>query len=121
MGYSSTFSTPGSTPLRLQLIESSSPWSDILLQEQTFHAFSSPIRESPIRIGTFNHAPGGTRKTRFRRYHRALWLAIFLVVGSLGFWIGKRSTQSRNKVNKLSIPSIEGLQFIDVNHPGLRV
>ena len=105
----SPLSTPDTTPLRVQLIDSSTPWSDVRLEE----------RESPIRIVTFDHVPGATRKTRFRCYHRAIWPAIFLIIGSLWFWAGKQEAQK--KVNQKSAPDIEGLQFIDVNHPDIRV
>jgi len=109
MAYDSPFSTPASTPLRLQLIDLSTPWSDVSLEE----------RGSPIRIVNFDHAHSVTRKTRFRRYHRAIWPAVFLVIGSLWFWGGNPEAQTR--VDQNLAPDIEGLQFVDVNHPGIRV
>lgn len=109
MVYNSPLSTPANTPLRLQLIDFSTPWSDVRLEE----------RGSPIRIVTFEHAPGVTRKTRFRRNYRTIWPAIFLIIGSLWFWAGNQEAQE--EVNQKLAPDIEGLQFIDVHHPGFRV
>ncbi|TVY20667.1 hypothetical protein LARI1_G001184 [Lachnellula arida] len=108
MVYNTPLSTPANTPLRLQLIGFSPPWSDVRLEE----------RGSPIRIVTSEHVPSVTRKTRFRRNHRTIWPAIFLIIGSLWFWAGNQEAQK--KVNQKLAPDIEGLQFIDVNHPGIR-
>ncbi|TVY48089.1 hypothetical protein LOCC1_G002053 [Lachnellula occidentalis] len=108
MVYNSPFSSPANTPLQLQLIDFSTPSSNVRLEE----------RGSPIRIVTLDHAPSVTRKTRFRRYHRAIWPAIFLIIGSLCFWAGNQKAQK--KVSQELAPNIEGLQFIDVNHPGIR-
>ncbi|TVY41066.1 hypothetical protein LSUB1_G003364 [Lachnellula subtilissima] len=82
MVHNSSFSTPASTSFRLQLIEFSTPWSDVSLEE----------RGLPNRIVTFDHAHS--------------------------FW--GRNPAAQTKVNQRLAPDIEGLQFIDVNHSGIR-
>jgi hypothetical protein len=115
MVYQSPLSTPDQSPLRVHLIDSSTPWSDVLLDERAIH-----ISFSPIPIGRFNHVP--SVKTQLRRCYRPVWLALLLVLGWVWFWMGgkQNAAQSQNRIN-LSVPNIEGLQFIDVSHPEIRV
>lgn len=115
MVYKSPFSTPDQSPLRVHLIDSSTPWSDVLLEERAIQVSSSPIP-----IGRFNHIPGV--QTRLRRSYRPVWLALLLILGCVWFWKGGKQSaaQSQNRINH-PVPDIEGLQFVDVSQPGIRV
>jgi hypothetical protein len=116
MGYISPLLTPECTPIRPEIVESSTPWSDILLEElRTAIQFDPPSPRS--RYGV---AKGGTYRKRLRNQHRILCLTTLVIVGFL--WAlhhGKRSIEDEGKL--AGTLRLEGLKFIDANHPSIRV
>jgi hypothetical protein len=116
MAYSSPLLTPECTPIRPEIVESSTPWSDILLEEiRTALHFDSP---SPI--SRYGVPKGGTCRTRLRSRGRILCLTVLVIVGLL--WALKGGGKAIEDESKLvSEPKLEGLQFIDANHPSIRV
>tara|TARA_R110002060_G_scaffold40081_3_gene51362 strand:+ start:1290 stop:1589 length:300 start_codon:yes stop_codon:yes gene_type:complete len=51
-----------------------------------------------------------------------LWLSVVLVVGFWWGWLRGQGGQYRGEMEiVLDVPSLDGLQFIDANHPYIRV
>jgi hypothetical protein len=116
MGYSSPLLTPESTPIRPEIVESSTPWSDILLEELRTEIQFNP----PSLRGRYGVAKGGTCRTRLRNQSRIVWLTILVMVGLLwGRHRGKSAIEDESKL--VTTPKLEGLQFIDASHPSIRV
>jgi hypothetical protein len=107
MGYRSPYSTPKNTPSPLELIDASTPWSEVFLEE---HA--------AVQLGTPRTLPDNLRKT-FRTYarswNRTIWLAVFMVAVLSWSLLGGNPEVLNRPVN------VDGLQFIDASHPNIRV
>ncbi|TVY68783.1 hypothetical protein LSUE1_G006151 [Lachnellula suecica] len=113
--YDSPSSTTEWTPLRLHLIDSSTPWSDVVLEERSFR-ISSP----PIPIGKF-YLPNRSYRSRLRRYNRLMCLMVVVTFVALWLWLGGRpAPQQQRKIEKPYVANIEGLQFIRANNPHIR-
>ncbi|KAI9056185.1 hypothetical protein LZ554_001113 [Drepanopeziza brunnea f. sp. 'monogermtubi'] len=115
--YRSPLSTPGGTPRTPEIIETSTPWSDVLLEDlHTTIQFHPPVR-LVRRYGIGSH---GTFKMRLRRWGKALWLSLFLLL--LCLWLSQRGHQIhvQGQTEELDLPNLDALQFIDANHPYLR-
>lgn len=116
MVYHSPYSTPDGTPLAPDIIEASTPWSDVLLEDlRTTIQFNPPTRL----IRKYGY---GSHKTRFRGWGKALWLSLFVIVGSWWvFWRGQNGRYRGEKKIAVDLPTLDGLHFIDANHPYIRV
>ncbi len=119
MVYHSSLSTPDGTPLIREVIEVSTAWSDVLLEDlQTTFQFNPPSRM----IRGYGQMSYATFRTRLRGWGRVLWLSMFVVVGL--WWVFQRDTHYRFRDGtkiELDLPRLDGLQFIDSNHPYIRV
>jgi hypothetical protein len=120
MAYSSPFCTPDGTPLRVRVVESSTPWSEILLQEvRTTIRFDSSQRLT----GRFGYTSTASYRTRVRSLSRLLGLTILVII--LMWWgldSGKHRIQIRYEVTHTSTqPKLDGLQFVDASHPYIHV
>jgi len=115
MACSSPLLTPESTPIRPEIIETSTPWSDILLEEfQISDRFSRPsaYKYRPTKFSIC--------RTRVRTQSKILWLSILAIVGLL--WAVTRGQTRLSDERVLAAQSkLEGLQFIAANHPSIRV
>jgi hypothetical protein len=117
MGYSSPLlMPPESTPIRPEVVEASTPWSDILLEElRTVTRFDPLIPTS--RYGVANRRNVGMC---LRSQSKILWLAILVIAGLLwGHRAGKKAFSYESKL--VAQPKLDGLQFLDANHPSIRV
>ena len=115
MGYSSSLLTPQCTPSRPEVVEASTPWSDILLGELRTTIQSDPPNQRGYGAGKF-----GSCRTRLRNQSRILWLTILVIVSLL--WAVKGGSKLMLDENQLvPQPKLDGLQFIDANHPSIRV
>ena len=116
MIYHSPYSTPDGTPLAPEVIEVSTPWSDVLLEDlRTTIQFNPPTRPTR-RCGYAPH------KTHIRGRRMLLWLSVVVVVGLWWGWLrGQDSRYRGERKIILDDPSLDGLQFIDANHPYIRV
>lgn len=101
----------------LLTIEVSTPWTEILLEERR----KTPTFSPPI----FKPKPSlpSAYRSRFGRSHKGTWLAILVTIAGLlyltqGAW---KSDIQRPGISIVVPPSFEGLQFINANHPLLRV
>lgn len=107
----SIYSSPEKTPQTPKIVESSTPWSDVLLGNLAGrYRFQSP----PIVGHEDVHRAGLTfRKSILGRFW---WIAsAFLLV-----WLASIGRlQYRTKI--VGRPKLEILQFIDSNHPNVRV
>jgi hypothetical protein len=116
MGYSSPLLTPECTDLRPEVVEASTPWSDILLEELRTAIRFEP--QSPIR--RYGVATGRSCRTRLRNQSRILSLAILVLVSLL--WATKRGKNTfSNKSKLVSQPGFDGLQFLNASNPSIRV
>ncbi|KAH8803904.1 hypothetical protein F5882DRAFT_425342 [Hyaloscypha sp. PMI_1271] len=114
MGNISPFLTPECTPTRPEIVDASTPWSDILLEElRTATQSGSRI---PRRYGV---AKFGSCRTHFRNQSRILWLT-FLVI-YVGRWVstvdgthkdGSFPDQSNQLPKERSIGSPQSLAFL---------
>ncbi|KUJ23323.1 uncharacterized protein LY89DRAFT_755212 [Mollisia scopiformis] len=77
MSYRSLYSTPENTPLRPQIVEASTPWSEVSLEDHASHRFESPRGYRKL-IRSFFRA-------HLRNWNRTLWLAMFLAY--VGRWL----------------------------------
>ncbi|PBP22147.1 LigA protein [Diplocarpon rosae] len=117
MGYHSSFTTPGSTPFAPESVEASPPWSDSLLGElRTTIQFNPPARVV-YKYGSASHR---TLRTGLRGWSKALWLSFLLVLGLWWMLQGRLSSRNQYQQNTLHQPKLDGLQFIDANHPYIR-
>ncbi|KAL5317291.1 hypothetical protein ACEPPN_014386 [Leptodophora sp. 'Broadleaf-Isolate-01'] len=116
MVYHSPYSTPDGTPLAPEVVEASTPWSDVLLEDlRTTIQFNPPIRL----IRKYRYGP---HKTRFRGWGKALWLSLFVVVGIWWAFLRQQDEGYRSEKKMVEdLPALDGLQFIDANHPYIRV
>ncbi|KAH7336059.1 hypothetical protein BKA65DRAFT_458560 [Rhexocercosporidium sp. MPI-PUGE-AT-0058] len=79
MVYHPPYSTPDSTPLAPEIIEASTPWSDVLLEDlRTTIQFNPTTRL----IRKYRY---GYHETRLRSWGKALWLSLFVVY--VGRWL----------------------------------
>ncbi|KAH6710763.1 hypothetical protein BKA61DRAFT_658609 [Leptodontidium sp. MPI-SDFR-AT-0119] len=115
MVYHSPYSTPDGTPLAPEVVEASTPWSDVLLEDlRTTIQFNPPIRL----IRKYGYGP---HKTRFRGWGKALWLSLFVVVGIWWAFLRQQDEGYRSEKKMVeNLPALDGLQFIDANHPYIR-
>ena len=120
MVYSPTLQTPEGSPLRPEVVESSTPWSEVSIEElSTQFRFSPP----PRLAGKYGYTTHHTRRTRLRNQSRVLWLVILLLV--LLWWglTGRGQGVQWREINEkhTAQPDLDGLQFIDAAHPYIRV
>jgi hypothetical protein len=115
MGNISPFLTPECTPTRPEIVDASTPWSDILLEElRTATQSGSRI---PRRYGV---AKFGSCRTHLRNQSRILWLTFLVIVGL--FCAVKGGRQAVSDASKIvAQPKLDGLQFVGANHPSIRV
>jgi len=108
MAYKSPLPTPERTPRRPQIVEASSPWSEV------------PEKK-------YGGAKHGTFRTPSRNLNRLFWLTILLMMGVWWVvWLGKVGraiSEDDEYYNKLASQQLrhDGLQFIDATHPFIRV
>ncbi|KAK0110012.1 hypothetical protein ONS95_002674 [Cadophora gregata] len=116
MVYHSPYSTPDDTPLAPTVVDASTPWSDVLLEDlRTTIQFNPPTQL----IRKYGY---GSHKTRLRSWGKVVWLCVFLVAGL--WWAFLRRQDGRYRDNTkmvLDIPTLDRLQFIDASHPYIRV
>jgi hypothetical protein len=116
MGYSSPLLTPECTPIRPEVVETSTPWSDILLEELRTAIQFDPPRQ----INRYGVTNGRSCRTSLRNQSKIVWLAIMVIFGLL--WVMKGGKKAFSNESKLvAQPKLDGLQFFDVNHPSIRV
>jgi hypothetical protein len=108
MAYKSLLPTPERTPRRPQIVEASTPWSEV----------------SEKKYGGAKH---GTFRAPSRSLSRLFWLTILLTIGV--WWVvrlgkvGRAISEDDEYYNKLASQQLKhnGLQFIDATHPYIRV
>jgi hypothetical protein len=111
----SLFLTPECTPNRPEIVDASTPWSDILLEE--LRTASQSDSRTPKRYGV---AKFGSCRTHLRNQSRILWLTFLVIVGL--FCAVKGGKQAVSDESKLvAQPELDGLQFVGANHPSIRV
>jgi hypothetical protein len=115
MDCSSPLLTPECTPARPEIVETSTPWSDVLLEElQTAGQFRRPGSQR------YRSAKFANCRTRFRYQNKILCLTILMLFGLLlAERGGRRGPWDDSEL--VTQPKLEGLQFIDANHPSIRV
>jgi hypothetical protein len=114
------FLTPERAPLRAQVVENPTPWSEILLDGRQA---ATPFTARPA-LQTSNILGSGIpTKARLYRFRRLLWPILFVTIGCFMLsGLGKSGTQALQKSKIAALPiSVEGLQFIDASHPNFRV
>ena len=120
MAYTTPLYTPDGTPLRIQVVESSTPWSEILLEELRT---SIRFHNSPRLRGRFSYASTASYRTRLRSFSRIVWLGILIII--LLWWRlgrGKQSMRMNDEISQTSTqPNLDCLQFIDASHPYIHV
>lgn len=118
MVLNSVLSTLGHSPVSPEVIESSTQWSDVFLEE--FHSkihFQSP----PTLVGRYGYTPRGTWKTRLRKSSKFVWISFFFLIF---LWWATDGTQKRmlpDETDNVETESLDGLKFIDGHHPYIRV
>jgi len=116
----SPWSTPAAALNSIQVVESSSPWSEIVFGELNTEIGFEP---SPDFKGQFFQKPTSSRRARLRNLSRLLWVSMAVVIITW-WWVNKeeRSRQFSPKENQSNTgPNLEGLHFIDANNPQIRV
>ncbi|KAF4633127.1 hypothetical protein G7Y89_g4999 [Cudoniella acicularis] len=118
MGFTSNFDSREGTPIRVSIVECSTPWSEILLEEQSTTYFS-PQSATGRR---FSLASFMACKTRPHRLHKAVWFTVFLVIAA---WLilnptGEYMELERQSETELTTHNLEGLQFIAASHTFMR-
>lgn len=116
MGNNSPFMTPECTPMRPEIVDVSTPWSDILLEElRTAIQFDRPRQRS-----RYGASQGTSCSKRLRKQRRIIWLTAIMMLGLL--WTLKRGEKHSEDGNKMiAKQNLDGLQFIDAGHPYIRV
>ncbi|PMD65203.1 uncharacterized protein K444DRAFT_659492 [Hyaloscypha bicolor E] len=110
----SLFLTPECTPNRPEIVDASTPWSDILLEE--LRTATQSDSRTPKRYGV---AKFGSCRTHLRNQSRILWLTFLVIVGL--FCAVKGGKQAVSDESKLvAQPELDGLQFVGANHPSIR-
>lgn len=120
MVYTSSYSSPDITPPDPEILETSSPWSDVLLEELQQAMIS---QQSPERNGKYGYLSPKACRTNMRNMSRFLWLSIFVIVGFCWALRGGRGPIRFRKSDKqfAILPDTSGLQFIEASHPCIRV
>jgi hypothetical protein len=117
-------STREHTPLGPELVSTSpswptTPWSDVLLGELgTTVQFQSP----PILVGRCRYISRASCSTRLRNLSRFLWIALVFAICLL--WALDRNENilfQNSKERYTEQLNLDGLQFVDANHPNIRV
>lgn len=120
MAYRALLRTPDGNPLRIQVVESSTPRSEILRQElRTTIRFHNP----PRLTGSFGYTSTAGYRSHVRSFSRILWLAVLTII-LLWWWLerGKQSMHLSYEASQTSMqPNLDGLQFIDASHPYIHV
>lgn len=119
MGYHSPFSTPEGTPLTPEIIDTSTPWSDVLLEDlRTTIEFNQPAKL----LRRYGYANRNSCKSYLRGWSKAIWLSLIVVVG---VWWGLRARRERalqsDERKALIQPKLDGLKHIEASHPYIRV
>ncbi len=115
MGYKTPYSTPQNTPLRSDVVEAATPWSEVRLEECTANQTNVPMNYGDLLRSTING--------HLRSLGRSLWLAIFLVA-AIWWSLSGRSYMINLPDDAEMLDTqvkIEGMQFIDASHPYIRV
>lgn len=116
MGYHSPYSTPDGTPLAPEVVEASTPWSDVLLEDLRTTIQFNPTIRLMRKYGYSAH------KSRFRGWGKALWLGLFVVVAFSWAFLRRQDPRYHAEMKAIiDLPTLDGLQFIDANHPYIRV
>ena len=118
MAYKSPLHTVDKISPRVQVIETSTLWSGILLKESRG---TNRFRDSPDLRRSFAYP--STARTRLRGLSRALWLTILVII-LFWWWLeeGKQSIQKGYEILQIDTqPSLDGLQFIAASHPYIHV
>lgn len=118
MTFSSPFSTTDQSPVSPEVTESSTQWSDIILEEfRSKIYFQSP----PTLIGRYGYTSRVTWKTRLCKSSGFVWIsALFLVF----LWWATNGTQRsllEDEANSVEKTKLDGLKYIDGHHPHIRV
>ncbi|KAK6586667.1 hypothetical protein PZA11_001724 [Diplocarpon coronariae] len=116
MGSRSSFTTPDSTSLAPELVEDSPPWSEVLLGELRTTIQLNPSARLIRKYGSASHR---TWRARLRGGSKALWLSFFLAIG-LWWKLQRRPSSDGEDQSYPYQPTLDGLQFIDANHPHIR-
>jgi hypothetical protein len=115
MSCNSPLLTPECSPIRPEVVEASTPWSDVLLEDLRLALELDP--RIPIRYGVVT---GRNCRTRFRGQNKIVWLAILVIVGLLwALKAGKNKVLIKSKL--VTHQSLDGLQFINSSDPAIRV
>lgn len=116
MGYRSPYSTPENTLSPPEVIDASTPWSEVFLEEHVALQLNTPQSLSDRLRNAF--------RTHSLSWNRTIWLAVVLAAGLL--WSLLSGTKyvvslpgSADVFNHQT--NVEGLQFIDATHPYIRV
>ncbi len=116
MAGESAFLTPKTTPVSSQSVETSTPWSDVLLEE-----LRTAIELNPP-PGIIKRCGFATQKTRKRRPRiKALWLSVLVLVWIWWAMRGSVVIQGTDSEKGSDILDLARLKFIDANHPNIRV
>jgi hypothetical protein len=115
MGLSTRFPTPERTPNRPEIADASTPWSNILLEE--LRARTQPDANPPRRHGFAKFGGCGSRR---RNQSRIFWLTILVILGLS--WVKRGGRKAVfDGGGWAAQPQLAGLQFLDSNHPSIRV
>ncbi|KAL2069198.1 hypothetical protein VTL71DRAFT_15536 [Oculimacula yallundae] len=115
MVYHSPYSTPESTPLAPEVVEATTPWSDVIIEDLRI---TIPFNTPSLLIRRYGF---GSHKTRFRGWGKSLWLSLFVVAGLwLAFWKRQDSRYLGERIMAVDLPTLDGLQFFDATHPYIR-
>lgn len=120
MAYNSVWSTPEVTPPHIQVVEISTPPSgdvSYLYQELITTAL---LKKAPKPACRYVSRSNACHRMRLR--NRIALLTVSIIV-FLGWWLNssKRMIQSIHDIDLSTHNQLGGLQFIDANHPYIRV
>lgn len=107
-----------STPARIEIEESLTPWSEVLLADLiTPNRLKTPL----ILPGGYTYGLKLVSKRRRRLWSRMVWLSIVVLV-ALWCLLAQRRETTVLEVNQSSVlPDFDTLRFIDAAHPHIRV
>ncbi|CZT50970.1 uncharacterized protein RSE6_12047 [Rhynchosporium secalis] len=115
MVYHSSYSTPDSTPLAPEVVEVTTPWSDISVEDLRPKI---KFNQNTLKIRRFGC---GSYKTRFRGWGRAMWLSWFVIAAI--WWAFSQRSDGHYLIEKqtfFDLSTLDGLKYIDATHPYIR-